>query len=99
MKFELKNLEIRFHKCQASFLVVKTVKCKRALKHSLWQNGTAYPPKNYDYVRFAFPKFLLQKNKKLYNNFLLTENRLSHVNDHKKAFFMNNLSVVERCLK
>jgi len=29
MKFEFENLKIRFHKCQVSFLVVKTVKCKR----------------------------------------------------------------------
>jgi len=32
MKFEIKNLKIRFHKCQVSFLVVKTVKCKRGIK-------------------------------------------------------------------
>jgi len=30
MKFEQKNLEISFHKLQVSFLVVKTVKCKRS---------------------------------------------------------------------
>jgi len=29
MKFEFLNLEIRFHKRQVSFLVVKIVKCKR----------------------------------------------------------------------
>jgi len=28
-KSEFSNLEIRFHKRQVSFLVVKTVKCKR----------------------------------------------------------------------
>jgi len=27
MKFEIEKLEIRFHKRQVSFLVVKTVKC------------------------------------------------------------------------
>jgi len=31
MKFELQNLEIRFHKHQVSFLVVKTFKCKRGI--------------------------------------------------------------------
>jgi len=29
MKFEFSNLEIHLHKRQASFVVVKTVKCKR----------------------------------------------------------------------
>jgi len=33
MKFEYSNLEIRFHKCQVSFLVVKTVKCKRGIRN------------------------------------------------------------------
>jgi len=32
MKFEFYNLETRFHKHQVSFLVVKTVKCKRSIK-------------------------------------------------------------------
>jgi len=32
MKFEFKNLEIGFHKCQVSFLVVKTIKCKRGIR-------------------------------------------------------------------
>jgi len=32
MKFEFQNLEIRFHKRQVSFLIVKTVKCKRGIK-------------------------------------------------------------------
>jgi len=31
MKFEFYNLETRFHKRQVSFLVVKTVKCKRSI--------------------------------------------------------------------
>jgi len=31
MKFELKKLEIGFLKRQVSFLVVKTVKCKRGI--------------------------------------------------------------------
>jgi len=31
IKFEFKNLEIRFHKRQDSFLVVNTVKCKRGI--------------------------------------------------------------------
>jgi len=31
IKFEFKNLEIRFHKRQVSFLVIKTVKCKRGI--------------------------------------------------------------------
>jgi len=31
MKFEFKNLEIGFHKRQVSFLVVKTIKCKRGI--------------------------------------------------------------------
>jgi len=31
LKFEFQNLEIRFHKRQASFLVVKTVKCERGI--------------------------------------------------------------------
>jgi len=31
MKFEFENLEIRFHKRQVPFLVVKTVKCKRGI--------------------------------------------------------------------
>jgi len=31
IKFELQNLEIRFHKRQVSFLVVKTVKWKRTV--------------------------------------------------------------------
>jgi len=34
MKFEFSNLEIRFHKRQVSFLVVKTVKCKRGISNS-----------------------------------------------------------------
>jgi len=32
MKFEFSNLKICFHKCQISFLVVKTVKCKCGIK-------------------------------------------------------------------
>jgi len=32
MKFDFYNLEIRFHKRKVSFLVVKTVKCKRAIR-------------------------------------------------------------------
>jgi len=35
MKFEFSNLEIRFHKLQVSFLVVKTVKCKRGMSLKL----------------------------------------------------------------
>jgi len=31
IKFEFQNLKIRFHKRQVSFLVVKTVKCKRGI--------------------------------------------------------------------
>jgi len=31
MKFEFSNLEIRFYKRQVSFLVVKTVTCKRGM--------------------------------------------------------------------
>jgi len=31
MKIEFQNLKIRFHKRQVSFLVVKTVKCKRGI--------------------------------------------------------------------
>jgi len=31
MKFKFKNLKIRFHKRQVSFLVLKTVKCKRGI--------------------------------------------------------------------
>jgi len=31
-KFEFQNLKIRFHKRQVSFLVVKTVKCKRGIR-------------------------------------------------------------------
>jgi len=38
MKFEFKNLEIRFHKRQISFLVVKTDKCKRSIKGALNPN-------------------------------------------------------------
>jgi len=34
MKIEFQNLEIRFYKRQVSFLVVKTVKCKRGIKYS-----------------------------------------------------------------
>jgi len=30
-KFQFQNLEIRFHKRQVSFLVVKTVMCKRGI--------------------------------------------------------------------
>jgi len=33
MKCEFSELEIRFHKRQVSFLVVKTVKCKRDIRH------------------------------------------------------------------
>jgi len=33
LKFEFKNLEIRFHKCQVSFIFVKTVKCKRGISY------------------------------------------------------------------
>jgi len=32
MKFEFKYLEIGFHKRQVSFLVVKTIKCKRSIR-------------------------------------------------------------------
>jgi len=32
MKFEFSNLEIRFYKRQVSFMVVKTVKCKRGIR-------------------------------------------------------------------
>jgi len=32
-KFEVLNLKIRFYKRQVSFLVVKTVKCKRGISH------------------------------------------------------------------
>jgi len=32
MKLEFSNLEIRFYKPQVSFLVIKTVKCKRGNK-------------------------------------------------------------------
>jgi len=38
MKFEFQNLEIRFHKRQVSFLVVKTVKCKRSINYKIVQN-------------------------------------------------------------
>jgi len=31
MKFEFSNLEIRFHKCQISLIVIKTVKCIRSI--------------------------------------------------------------------
>jgi len=31
VKFKFENSEIRFHKRQVSFLVVKTVKCKRGI--------------------------------------------------------------------
>jgi len=31
VKFEFQNLEICFHKRQVSFLVVKTIKCKRGI--------------------------------------------------------------------
>jgi len=31
MKFEFSNLEIHFYKRQVSFLVVKTIKCKRGI--------------------------------------------------------------------
>jgi len=42
MKFEFSNLEIRFHKSQVSFLVVKTVKCKRGISQNKdWQSGSA----------------------------------------------------------
>jgi len=34
IKFEFKNFEIRFHKRQVSFLVIKTVKCKRGISVS-----------------------------------------------------------------
>jgi len=42
MKFEIKNLlEIHFYKRQVSFLVLKTVKCKRGISftHQRW-----FPP-------------------------------------------------------
>jgi len=32
MKLKFSNLEIRFYKRQVSFLVVKTVKCKRGIR-------------------------------------------------------------------
>jgi len=32
MKFEFSNLEIRFHKRQLSFLIIKTLKCKRGIR-------------------------------------------------------------------
>jgi len=32
MKFEFQNLDIRFRKAKVSFLVVKSVKCKRGIK-------------------------------------------------------------------
>jgi len=35
MKFEFLKLEIRFRKRQVSFLVVKTVKCKRGISYRL----------------------------------------------------------------
>jgi len=37
MKFEFSNLEIRFHK--VSFLVVKTVKCKRGISYLVHHVG------------------------------------------------------------
>jgi len=35
MTFEFENLEIGFHKCQVSFLLVKTVKCKSGITLSI----------------------------------------------------------------
>jgi len=32
MKFEFSNLEIHFYKRQVSFLVIKTIKCKRGIR-------------------------------------------------------------------
>jgi len=40
MKFEFQNLEIRFHERQVSFMVVKTVKCKRGISQKrTWKRG------------------------------------------------------------
>jgi len=38
VKFKFENLEIRFYKRQVSFLVVKTVKCKRGITYILYAN-------------------------------------------------------------
>jgi len=40
MKFEFMNLKNRFHKRQVSFLVVKTVKCKRGIKYDTIYNDS-----------------------------------------------------------
>jgi len=37
MKFEFKYLKIGFHKRQVSFLVVKTIKCKRGISFKILQ--------------------------------------------------------------
>jgi len=42
LKFEFYNLEIRFHKRQVSFLIVKTVKCKRDIRFNLDQWRKSY---------------------------------------------------------
>jgi len=42
MKFEFLNLEIRLHKRQVSFLVIKIVKCNRGIRLRIWlQNRLA----------------------------------------------------------
>jgi len=40
MKSKFSNLEIRFHKRQISFLVVKTVKCKRGISFKILCKAT-----------------------------------------------------------
>jgi len=42
VKFKFENLEIRFHKRQFSFLVVKTVKCKRGVSYKTGEKDPAY---------------------------------------------------------